>query len=131
MCKIEIEGVTITLTKDQLDIINQQINKITNFNQITSHKDACKVLGKEYKEDIHPYFKLKDIGKAINLLTKNKSNYRHYPVFKTGSAGLVYCDSYCYSTIYHVGVVYLDSEEGSNYIGTKFIHLYKEIIEDN
>lgn len=141
MCTINIQGVNITLTKDQLDQIDNQRNKfITHFTQIDSYESACKVLNKTIDLEADIVTKIRTIGKAINSLIiindkfpnwNNNNQKKHYPVFENkAGVGLVFCFSYCACNYSYGQVVYLKSEEASNYISKTFINLYKELIEE-
>ncbi len=141
MYKIEVNGVSIVLTPEQLAQIDKQRSHITYFTQIDSYETACKVLNKEIDEKADCVTKLRIISKAINSLIivndkfpnwKNNNQKKYYPIFTSagGSDGLVfdvsrYCHGYSNSA-----VGFFKLEEASNYMGKTFLHLYKEMLEE-
>jgi|ERR1035437_2621840 hypothetical protein len=83
--KIDINGVSITLTQDQLDEISRQTNKIKSFKDIKSFEIACEhqnidvslfnsKLSGLTKSEI-AFRKLKIIIKAIRSFTNWKPNW--------------------------------------------------------
>ncbi len=151
MSKININGVTITLTPEQLEEINKQQNKkITSFYDIKSYKDACEVLNipqtnylrfpNEFEWNIHI---IKTIARAINSLIeietkntkfpdfKNKDQKKYYPYFGYKESHRLVYDGSDYVCISYCGhVVYFKTEEASIYAGNQFINIYKSVIEN-
>ena len=147
MCKIDINGVKITLTKEQLAQIDQQrANKPITIDDINSIEDAEKVLeGQSFhlkytKEDFCRHkdwinYQLETLAKAINFIYNGKKEWKlkignnlYYPCFKISSFGWVYNDYY-YDFDSSFGVVaYFKNVELAKNFGEKFIHLYREIL---
>lgn len=147
MCEIDINGVKITLTKEQLAQIDQQrATKPITIDDIDSIEDAEKVLEGQpfhlkytekefcrYKDWVN--YQLETLAKAINFIYNGrkewnfkKGNFSYFPYFNIASGGCVY---YCYR--YHFdlsgGVVaYFPSEKLAENFGKKFTHLYREIL---
>lgn len=139
MTQININGVTITLTEEQLKQIDEQRNKITSYDQIKTYADACKVLNIEVDDNLHPSLKLKNIAKAVNLLIddnkdfpnwKDNDQYKYHPYFKLfldgWSLGSVHC-SYSFSGAM---ITYFKTEYSAKYIGGQFKDLYIQAIEE-
>jgi hypothetical protein len=157
MSKININGVTITLTPEQLEEINKQQNKkITSFYDIKSYKDACEVLNipqtnylrfpNEFEWNIHI---IRTVGRAINSLIeietkntkfpdlfpdfKNIDQKKYYPYFCYKEENwLVYSGSayVIVSSRYCGHVAFFKTEEASVYAGNQFVSIYKLIAEN-
>jgi len=102
-----------------------------NFKEIKSQEDACKVLNREVK----PGQALKDIADAINFLDgeykPKKGSW--YPLFWWDDAGgfgfSVSADGH-WITVTGAGArlaFRFRSEEASDYFGTEFLPLHKEL----
>lgn len=141
MVNIKIGDVTIALTKDQLDQIDAQRNKITNFKQVKSYEIACNVLGIEHNPlSSNVSSKIKTIARAINSLIDKDTNfpnwgktsqYKYFPYFEyTTGLGWCFDSSYYRSDLSHAQVAFLKTEEASNFIGTEFIGLYTELLNE-
>lgn len=83
--KIDINGVSITLTKDQLDEIARQTRKFKTIEDIQSVEDALEILNKkknyfdqfEYdNEQEEADSKLKIIIKAANFIDNDNKEYK-------------------------------------------------------
>jgi hypothetical protein len=138
---INVNGVNITLTKDQLDQIGKQLNKRKTVDDINSYEDACDILGdRNYSDKISVEEKLKTIIKAVNYLDNNSkewkpdftnnNEYKYIPYFqyKNGSGWLVYfvygyC-SFSYSPVW----LYFKSRSTAEKIANKFIVYYNNYI---
>lgn len=147
MCEIDINGVKITLTKEQLvQIDKQRANKPITVDDINSIEDAEKVLegqsfhSKYTKEDFCRHkdwvnYQLETLAKAINFIYNGRKEWKlktgnnfYYPYFRLASGGWVYC-FYSYFSVDSFGVVaYFPSEKLALNFGKKFIHLYREIL---
>ena len=144
--KIDINGVSITLTKEQLKEIDKQVKNIKTIDDINSYKDACDILGKlmldesdfEDKEDWNNH-QLRIIIKAVNFLDndnkiwkadfldKNVSKYINY--FERKNSGWVFvCVDvrYCYS--YFAVGFYFKNEVSAEIIGKRFLKLYDNVL---
>lgn len=144
---IDINGVSITLTNEQLQYINKKLNKskrYIHYTDIKSLEDAINLL-ESINMDIHnvneysfAFLKLSIIIKAINILIDNDVNFpswcnenqkKHYPIFKINNDGVV-----CfYSSTYYCNganglVGFYKSEEASKYAAITFIKEYSELI---
>lgn len=146
MCTIEVKGVQITLTEDQIRQIDAQRGNFTHFTQIKSYEDACKVLKRNprTKEQFGMYsewyfHQIRIIRMAINSLIQIKGKFpnwkdsdqaKHYPYFRDNGGGLVFYFSSYYSYCCYVRVVYFKSKEASDYMGTTFVELYRCLGEE-
>lgn len=146
--KIDINGVSITLTKEQLKEINKQISNTPTIETITL-EDALEIVGKnrnyyndcefEDKQD-EANSKLKVLIKAVNYLDNNnkewKANFndsnisKYIPYAKKGSlggwvfigVGSCCCDSYC-----SVGF-YFKERNSAEIIFKRFNKLYNDFL---
>lgn len=138
---INVNGVNITLTKDQLDQIGKQLNKRKTVDDINSYEDACDILGdRNYSDKISVEEKLKTIIKAVNYLDNNSkewkpdftnnNEYKYIPYFqyKNGSGWLVYY-VYAYCSFSYAPVwLYFKSRSTAEKIANKFIVYYNNYI---
>lgn len=136
---IDINGVKITLTQEQLKQIVEQTSKIKTIEEINSYEDACKVLSEKVEQNPSIWKKINTITRAMNFIEngfkswkpdfENNNQKKYYPLHETNNSGLVF-----YGSVfdYHSAsglVAFLKTEKASNLLGTKFIGLYKEIQE--
>ncbi len=135
---IDINGVSITLTKEQLEKISKEleIKKYTHYTDIKSLEDAVNFTqatfaGQKIDESSPTIFKIQTISKAINLLNNIKPKYNHYPYFEKNSNGVVGFRfsfvGYCVST---GQVAFLKCEESSNYMGRTFFKYYQDLYNE-
>ena len=114
--KTTVDGVEITLTSKQIAIIAKETKKIktiTNFRDIKTFEDACKVLPEDYKvfkkcykllsKDTLNYERLRIIIKAINpkgyIPDFNNSDERKwYNWFEYVNGGFSSYSTYYYDT---------------------------------
>lgn len=137
MCKIRIDGVNITLTKEQLQEIDKQRNIKRDYKSINSIEAACEYLDID-EIPITASEQLKIIARAINSLIdnekfpdfKNESQRKWYPYHKMTSCGLVFYASYCHYYTSNGQVAFTKNEESSNYLGTHFIKLYEQLMKE-
>ena len=134
-------GVTITLTEDQLKEIERQRNPFKSSSDINSYEDACKILNTTPKKDPSSRVKVKTIIKAANFLDNNgdvwrenwdnHSQYKYYPIFERKAGGwVVYCSYYCnYAAVGGFGS-YFKEEKTCLLIAKKFLPLYIDYIEN-
>ena len=126
-------GVSITLTKEQLEEINKQQNKLFNFRDIKSFEDACNHLGIAVDNNLSNNGKLEVIIKAINNGWKpdfsNKNQAKYYPYLYVNNNGVstYYYTDYNYSYRDLPLTLYLESSEKAEYMGKTFTHLYNEL----
>jgi hypothetical protein len=141
--EINVNGVSITLTQNQLKEINDQINKKITAENITFELafDICKENNLNpdpndlFKGDL---LKLKTIAKAINFIDNNNKewipNFNHidskyYPYFiSDGGLGLGFYSSRYDGSYFHGMPAYFLKRETSNIIGKRFIHIYKQLM---
>lgn len=148
MCEIDINGVKITLTKEQLaQIDKQRTNKAITTDDINTIEDAEKVLEgqpfhtKYEEKDFCRYkdwvsYQLETLAKAINFIYNGRKewnfkegNFSYFPYFNLASGGWVYYGGSDYCCVSSAGVVaYFPSQELAENFGKKFIHLYREIL---
>lgn len=143
---IEINGVTITLSEDQLKEIDRQRNTITHYTQIKSYEDACKVLNKTPKskedfEDLTDWLshKLKNITKAVNSLIiiddifpdfSNQSQKKWYNfLIKEASGWVIGSITYYYCHYAFGSFGYNKTKESCEYIGKTFLQDRIDYIE--
>ena len=147
MCKIDINGVKITLTKKQLAQIDQQrANKPITIDDINSIEDAEKVLEEQpfhlkyTKENFCRHkdwvnYQLETLAKAINFIYNGRKEWKlkignnfYYPYFRFSSGGWV-CGGCLYDFDFSVGVfAFFPLGKLAENFGKKFIHLYREIL---
>ncbi|HLB42756.1 MAG TPA: hypothetical protein VJN02_07925 [Gammaproteobacteria bacterium] len=145
MCKanVTVDGkeISITLTKEQIEDINRQSSIITDFTQIKSYEDACKVLNiNDRVEPTSTTVMIKTICRAINKLIDNNTNFpdycnhnerKWYPYFNITSGGWVgFGGSYCHGGSSFGVVAVFKTETASNYMGETFIYLYEDLIKE-
>lgn len=115
MCKIEINGVSITLTSEQLKEINKQQNKLSLIDRINTIEDIYKELG--IKEgDFLPYKNPKTKQeKSLNALAKIYKITEYYNNgdiidFKNSNTRKYYLYNYisCGSLLVEVSFYYSD-----------------------
>lgn len=139
MCKIEIEGVSINLTEEQLKQIDEQRKtKKLHYTDVKSYLDACDILNIKSKSSsdydnkkefiFHQLFTVID---AIHYLTKKPlfNDKKWYPYFEikiySDSGGLVfYFSGNGYG--FNASVGFFIEKEISDFVGKQFIHLYSE-----
>jgi len=96
--------------------------------------------GKVFKTDLPASIQLKLIARAINHLIddtlfpnwNNENQYKHYPYHEITSPGeLRFCDSFYSPDCHSYGVVaFTKTDESSNYLGTQFIKLYEQLLNE-
>lgn len=147
MCKIEINGVKITLTEEQLKAIDYQRNNKIDIFSVTTYKDVCKYLKEkeltfkdfakfsgsiEDNEKLLAFAKIKQLEKFFNQDWikdwSNKSQYKWYPYFTINVSGcLVFLDCTYYSDSCIGQVGFYQSKEVTKHIGTYFVDIYEKL----
>jgi hypothetical protein len=137
--KIEIDGVKITLTTEQLQEIKKQTSKYSCFQDIKSYLDACDHLGVIPDFAASSREQIKVITKAINSFSKkkekfpdfkNNKQYKYYPVFDCSGGGFVFhCSDFRYFS-FDGSVAYFPEKEMSDYMGKQFVSLYEKLLEE-
>lgn len=138
--KIDVGGVNITLTKEQLQSIDAQRNRKYTIDDITSYGAACEILGEEADEDASIDKIIKTIVKAGNFVDNGQklwkadftnSEDKFIPWLQKGGSGwfLVGVSSYYSSTHCPVGFYY-KSRSTCNTLVSRFIKQYDEWAEN-
>ena len=142
--KIDINGISITLTQDQLAEIARQTKQIKSYKDITSFEVACEHLGVNITQFNSAIIgltngeislrKLKIIVKAIRSFTNWKPNwakcgqYKYYVWFDLEKGFSSYVTD-CNDTNTTVpSALCLESNEQAKFLGTTFVSLFKEYI---
>lgn len=114
----------------ELNKLKEEINKPDNlFSKINNYYDVCEHL----KEGIEscPYKQIKQIEKLFNGSWKKDltdiNQKKWYPYFEIKSSGLVFVSSYGFSYCFFGQVAFFKDEETSNFVGKKFIDIYKRL----
>lgn len=134
---LDINGVKITLTQDQLQEIARQTSGIRTIEEINGYEDACKVLSETPESNPSIWKKINTIARAMNFIEngfkvwkpnfKDTNERKHYPYHEMKSSGLVFRYSHCCYGCPGGQVAFYKTERASNLGGTKFLHLYKEL----
>lgn len=145
MCQIDINGVKITLTSQQLQQIKDQTDNTITLDNLDYSK-ACKLLGLQQrsKEDYWTNknwaeYQLETIIKAANFLDNNNQEwnpdfldqniYRYIPWFNRTKVGWVFLSVSGYSCYSYCSVgLYYKKETTAKLIATKFIDLYNQYL---
>lgn len=134
--KTVIDGVTITLTDEQIKEVQKQskISKYKDFTDIKSYMDACEYLKKDINHKVSARKQLKTIAKALNSFEKGKfpdhnntSQKKYYPYFDCSSGGFRFYGSGLRFSRFFGVVFYYRDQDISNYAGKQFIELYKKL----
>ena len=135
--KINVNRVSITLTKEQLKEIDNQVNNKYTLDDLTSYLKACEILGEEIVEKTTKEVKILTIVRAANFLDNDnqpwkadfaeKNTSKYLPYFEKTSAGWRVCyafgwgfDSFC-----PVGF-YFKKSRTCDLIAKRFIDLYSQ-----
>ena len=75
---IKVNGVNITLTKDQLKEIDRQVKGIRTISDIVDYQSALEILGedRDYSSKISPLHKLLTMIRAANYLDNGKKPWK-------------------------------------------------------
>lgn len=141
--KININGVSITLTPEQLAEIARQTNQVKSYKDIISFEKACERLGLENPEFNSELSKgeialrkLKIIVKAIRSFTNwkpnwSKSSQYKYTVWFDLEKGFSYWSTNCYVTSTLVpSALFVENSEQAKFLGETHLALYKDYIFD-
>jgi hypothetical protein len=145
--KIDINGVSITLTPEQLAEIARQTNQLKSYKDITSFEKACErqnidvsdfnaKLGDLSKDEI-AFRKLKIIVTAIRSFTNWKPNWsnssqRKYRIWFDLEKGFsCWRTSYYDTGTYVPSALYVENDEQANFLGNTFLDLFKDYIIEN
>jgi hypothetical protein len=141
--KIDINGVSITLTPEQLAEIARQTNQVKSYKDITSFEKACERLGLEIPQFSSELTKgeialrkLKIIVRAIRSFTNWKpvwSNTKQwkYTVWFDLEKGFSYWTTFNCSTNSTVpSALFVESNEQAEFLGKTHLDLYKDYIFD-
>jgi hypothetical protein len=143
--KIEVNGVSITLTQEQLEEIARQTNKIKSYKDIKTLEDAYKHLGKTLPCYTNSILRKREIAlrhleivvEAIRSFTQwkpdfaNTNQHKWFNYIKLGCGFSYYSTAY-YSTFTSVpSALLLENHEQAKFLGETFLPLFKDyIIED-
>ena len=141
---IDINGVKITLTKEQLKQIREQTsNQITIEN--IDYRKAIKLLS-DNNIKIDPkcicrgdLLKLVTIVKACNYIdngnkewkpdyNENSNTYKYYPYFEFKNEKWAFGGSYCHCFFSSAEVAVFKSKDTCDYISTKYIDLFNSVL---
>lgn len=149
--KLNVNGVSITLTKEQLDDIDKQRKNLPLFDRINSIEDALSYL-KDNDEDVIDYKKMVSAGLSNAIIARqevilmikvlnedweadysDENQKKWFPVFKcnSGSSSLVFSGSYYgiwFTSTYGGSRLALKSEELSDKFGKKFANKYQQFL---
>lgn len=145
--KIDINGVSITLTQEQLAEIARQTNQIKSYKDITSFEKACErqninvstfnsKLEGLTKDEI-AFRKLKIIVKAIRSFTNwvpnwSDSSQRKWRIWFDLEKGFSYWNTSYYRTFTSVpSALYVENDEQAKFLGNTFLDLFKDYIIEN
>lgn len=114
----------------ELNKLKEEINKPDNlFSKINNYYDICENL-REATESC-PYKQIKQIEKLFNGSWKidltNPNQKKWYPYFVIKNSGLVFYYSSYHSGSFHGLVAFYKDEETANFVGKKFIDIYKRL----
>ena len=134
--QIDVNGIKITLTADQLKEIDRKVKK-TKFkspSDINSHEDACEILGTEVSKDITNDSKLKTIIKAANYLDNgnkeweadwdNRDQRKNFVYLEKTSSGWVVDSGYYYVSATLGSGFYYKEANTALLIARKFLNPY-------
>lgn len=146
---IDINGVKITLTKEQLKQINDQISIIYKVEDINSLEIAEKILENTNHTRFYEKhftrmkdwisYQLETIIKATNFIDNdnkiwetdwnNRQSSKYLPYFEksSGSWFFFFVTDYGWHT-YAPGCIYYKNNKSANIISKKFIHLHNEYL---
>lgn len=142
--KIDINGISITLTSEQLAEIARQTNQLKSYKDITSFEKACERLGLEIPQFSSELTKgevalrkLKIIVRAIRSFTNWKpvwSNTKQwkYIVWFDLAKGFSYWNTtltYFTHTVVP-SALFVESNEQAKFLGENYLELYKDYIFD-
>lgn len=145
--KIDVNGVSITLTQDQLAEIARQTSKIKTYQDIKSFEIACEhqnidvclfnsKLSGLTKSEI-ALRKLKIIVKAIRSFTNwtpdfNNSNQEKWFVYFNAKCGFSYWrTTYCATSTPVPSALYTENSKQAEFLGTTHLDLFKDyLLED-
>jgi hypothetical protein len=135
---INVNGVNITLTKEQLQEIERQLKETKTVEDINSYEDACEVLELEVNLNATATEKILTIVKAVNFIDNDckiwkpnfldTNEYKWFPYFKMTFSGWVFYDDY-YFNFGNASVgsgFYFKKQSSVSLIANKFIALYNE-----
>lgn len=141
--KIDINGVSITLTPEQLAEIARQTNQLKSFRDITSFEKACERLGldipqfnSELTKGEIALRKLKIIVRAIRSFTNWKPVWSNSKKWKYAAwfdleKGFSYWSTNAYFTYAYVpSALFVESSEQAEFLGKTHLDLYKDYIFD-
>jgi CRISPR/Cas system CSM-associated protein Csm2 small subunit len=141
---IQVQGVQITLTDNQLKEIQRALDKRPITERIKTWKDVCNY--HNITNDVLPYknprnkqeisinrfAKLQYLVDCLNEGEKpsfKNNSYKYYPYFFGSDRVSFYC-SYFYSSSFAGFGLYYKSKELSDYAGKQFLEIYNEFLPE-
>ena len=141
--KIDINGVSITLTPEQLAEIARQTNQLKTYKDITSFEKACERLGldilqfnSELTKGEIALRKLKIIVRAIRSFTywkpvwSNAKQWKYIVWFDLEKGFSYWNTTNFYTTAYVPSALFVESHEQAEFLGETYLELYKDYIFD-
>jgi|ERR1035437_8535599 hypothetical protein len=144
--KIDVNGVSITLTQEQLEEISKQTSKIKSYKDIKSFEIACKrqnidvslfnsKLDNLTKGEI-ALRKLKIVVKAIRSFTQwypdfsNNGQYKHFVWFDLERGFSSYSTGYYNTHAYVPSALLVGSIAEAKFLGEQHLDLFKDYITE-
>lgn len=141
--KIDINGVSITLTPEQLAEIARQTNQLKSYKDITSFEKACERLGldiPQFNSDLTKgeiaLRKLKIIVRAIRSFTNwkpvwsNAKQWKYTVWFDLEKGFSCWCTDCCSAITIVPSALFVESNEQAKFLGETYLELYKDYIFD-
>ena len=140
--EIDVNGVSITLTQDQLEQIARQTGKFNSYKDIKTLDDAYNHLGKVLPNYNDTILRKREIAlrhlevvvEAIRSFSKwkpdftNESQYKYWNYFKL-KGGFSYWYTTYYTTYSTVpSALLVESSEQAEFLGKTFLDLFKDYI---
>jgi len=137
--KININGVSITLTKEQLIEIDKQTKNIKTIDDINSYKDAVDILSEKVNPNRTNQEELETIIRAVNFIDNdnkiweadfsNKELYKYIPYFEMLGSGWSFhaVSFFYYCSFFSVGLYY-KNKESAEIMAKRFNKLYNLVL---
>jgi hypothetical protein len=138
--EIDVNGVSITLTQDQLEQIARQTGKFNSYKDIKTLEDAYNHLGKVLpnysilrKREI-ALRHLEVVVEAIRSFTNwkpdfnNDSQYKYWSYFKIEGGFSCWYTDYTYASTAVPSALLVESSEQAEFLGKTFLDLFKDYI---
>jgi len=140
--KIDINGVSITLTDEQLAEIARQTNKFRSYKDIKTLEDAYKHLGKTLPDYTNTSLRKREIAlrhlevvvEAIRSFTNWTPNFsdrnqsKWFTWFKVDCGFSYYDTTYFNANTYVPSALYVESDDQAKFLGITFLDLFKDYL---